>query len=92
MMTIHNYMLKIDKFENFQNGNEENPLAKFYNKIENIKNESEIIDIYDEMYALYEQRLSETLKTDENISSLFDQYSKGIVELQRNGMFEDKEL
>ena len=78
-------------FENFQNGKEENPLAKFYNKIENIKNESDIIDIYDEMYALYEQRLSETLKTDENISSLFDQYSKGIVELQRNGMFADKE-
>ncbi len=76
-------------YEKFNDNNEDNILLKFYDKIENIANESDIIAIYNEMYELYEQRLESNLKTDENISTLFNRYSKEIIELQKNALFDE---
>lgn len=78
-------------YEKFRNDDEDNILSEFYNRIENITNESDIIAVYDEIYCLYEQKLESSLKTDENIAILFDRYSKEIVELQKNALFNEKD-
>ena len=77
-------------FENFNNGTD-NILLDFYKLIENVTNESDIVNIYNKIYELYADKLESTLKTDENIAFLFERYSKEIVELQRNALFDDKE-
>ena len=77
-------------FENFNNGTD-NILLDFYKLIESATNESDIVNIYNKIYELYADKLESTLKTDENIAFLFERYSKEIVELQRNALFDDKE-
>ena len=77
-------------FENFNNGTD-NILLDFYKMIESATNESDIVNIYNKIYELYADKLESTLKTDENIAFLFERYSKEIVELQRNALFDDKE-
>ena len=49
------------------------------------------MNIYNKIYELYADKLESTLKTDENIAFLFERYSKEIVELQKNALFDDKE-
>ena len=77
-------------FENFNNG-KDNILLDFYKLIESATNENDIVNIYNKIYELYADKLESTLKTDENIAFLFERYSKEIVELQRNALFDDKE-
>ena len=77
-------------FENFNNETD-NILLDFYKLIESATNESDIVNIYNKIYELYADKLESTLKTDENIAFLFERYSKEIVELQRNALFDDKE-
>lgn len=78
-------------YENFNNGNADNVLLKFHRLIKSATNENDIISIYNEIYELYAQKLENNLKTDENIDYLLNRYSKEIVELQRNGLFNEKE-
>ena len=77
-------------FENFNNGTD-NIFLDFYKMIESATNESDIVNIYNKIYELYADKLESTLKTDENIAFLFERYSKEIVELQKNALFDDKE-
>lgn len=74
-------------FENFQDSDNGNILIEFYNKIEMANNEQEIIEIYDEIYQLYAQKLERTLKTDENLAIFFDGYSEEIAMLQKIALF-----
>lgn len=74
-------------FINFQDADSSNILLEFYNKIERASNEQEIIELYDEIYQLYVQKLERTLKTDENLADLFDSYSNEIVRLQKVALF-----
>ena len=77
-------------FINFQDADSGNILLEFYNKIESANDEQEIIEIYDEIYQLYAQKLERTLKTDENIAYLFVAYGNEIVRLQKIALFDKK--
>ena len=77
-------------FRNFQDADSCNILLEFYNKIESANDEKEIIEIYDEIYQLYAQKLKRTLKTDENIAYLFVAYGNEIVRLQKIALFDKK--
>ena len=77
-------------FENFQDADNGNILLEFYNKIEMANTEQEVIEIYNEIYQLYAQKLERTLKTDENLALLFDSYSEEIAMLQKLALFNKK--
>ena len=81
-------------YENFQDNNplnsKDNILLKFHKQIEEATTDEDFINIYNSIYELYAQKLEDTLKINENIESDFDRYSKEIVELQKNGLFDEK--
>lgn len=81
-------------YENFQDNNplssKDNILLKFHKQIEEASTDENFINIYNSIYELYAQKLESTLKINENIESEFDRYSKEIVELQKNGLFDEK--
>lgn len=81
-------------YENFQDNNplssKDNILLKFHKQIEEASTDEDFINIYNSIYELYAQKLESTLKINENIASEFDRYSKEIVELQKNGLFDEK--
>lgn len=81
-------------YENFQGENElnnyDNILLKIHKQIETTKTDEDVINMYNQIYELYINKIETTLKTDENIENLFDVYSKEIVELQKNGLFNEK--
>ena len=55
---------------------EENLISQFHKKIQNIRNEDDIILIYNQIYDLYDKKIEENMKIDENIDYLFRRYSK----------------
>ena len=81
-------------YENFQDNDslnsKDNILLKFHKQIEEATTDENFINIYNSIYELYAQKLEDTLKINENIESDFDRYSKEIVELQKNGLFDEK--
>lgn len=81
-------------YENFQDDNalntEDNILLKFHKQIEEATTDEDFINIYNSIYELYNQKLEDTLKINENIQSEFNRYSKEIVELQKNGLFDEE--
>jgi len=77
-------------YEQFNNG-QENILVDITSQIENATTDEDIINIYNIIYQLYAKKMEDTLRTDENIENLFDRYSKEIVELQENGLFNKHE-
>jgi hypothetical protein len=76
-------------YEQFNNG-QENILLDITGQIENATTDEEIKKVYNNIYQLYEKKMEDTLRTDENISHYFDRYSKDIVKLQENGIFNEK--
>lgn len=81
-------------YENFQDNDllnsKDNILLKFYKQIEEATADEDFITIYNSIYELYGQKLEDTLKINENIERYFEGYSKEIVELQKNGLFNEK--
>lgn len=75
-------------FENF-NGNADNVLAKFYERIEHSSTDEEFISIYNDIYELYATKLETTLKTSENIDILFKRYKTELIQLQENALFNE---
>ena len=76
-------------YEQFNNG-QENILIDITRQIENAATDEDILKVYNTIYQLYARKMEDTLKTDENIELLFDRYSKDIVKLQKNGLFNEK--
>lgn len=68
-------------------GEGNNILVEFADKIEKATEEKDFINIYNDIYSLYAQKLESNLKTDENIDSLFSRYKNEIIELQKNALF-----
>lgn len=81
-------------YENFQDNDllnsKDNILLKFYKQIEEATADEDFITIYNSIYELYGQKLEDTLKINKNIERYFEGYSKEIVELQKNGLFNEK--
>jgi hypothetical protein len=79
-------------YEKFQDNNlldtDNNILLDFHKQIEKATTDEEIIDIYDNIYELYNKKIDGNLKINENCESEFNRYSKEIVELQKNGLFD----
>lgn len=79
-------------YKNFQNSSpfyiDDNILFRFYRRIENATTDEEFINIYNDIYELYAQKLKDTLKINENLETKLDRYSKEIVVLQENGPFD----
>lgn len=73
-------------FKNFEKPYN-NILADFSDRIEKATEETDFINIYNDIYSLYAQKLKDNLKTDENIDTLFKRYKKEIIELQKNALF-----
>lgn len=76
-------------YEQFNNG-QKNILIDITNQIENATTDEDIKKVYNTIYQLYAKEMEDTLRTDENIELLFDRYSKKIVKLQENGLFNEK--
>ena len=74
-------------YQDFQK-TDNNLLVKFYNRIEQASTEDEFINIYNDMYELYVQRLEDTLRTNENIDFLFSEYKTELIQLQENALFD----
>lgn len=73
-------------FKNFEE-TDNNILEDFSDRIEKASEETDFINIYNDIYSLYAQKLEDNLKTDENIDTLFKRYKKEIIELQKNALF-----
>lgn len=71
----------------FKKNEQDNILQDISAKIKSASTEQEIVQVYREIYKIYEQKLKITLKTDENLDSKFEKYASQIVELQKNGIF-----
>lgn len=85
------YNLLYEKFQDNDGENsKENILLKFHKQIEEATTDEDFINIYNSIYGLYAKKLEDTLKINENIESKFIKYSKEIVELQKNGLFDEK--
>lgn len=84
------YNLLYEKFQDNVFNKKDNILLKFYKQIEKATTEEELINVYNSIYELYIQKLENTLKINQNIESDLDKSSKEIVELQENGLFDDK--
>lgn len=76
--------------DDYLNNNSENILLKFHKQIENAETNEDFISIYNSIYDLYAKKLEDTLNVNENIESEFNRYSMEIVELQRNGLFDER--
>ena len=84
------YNLLYEKFQDNVFNQKDNILLKFHKQIEKATTEEELINVYNSIYELYIQKLENTLKINQNIESDLDKSSKEIVELQENGLFDDK--
>lgn len=73
-------------FINFEDTNN-NIVANFSDRIEKATEEADFINIFNDIYNLYAQKLEDNLRTDENIDTLFKSYKKEIIELQKNALF-----
>ena len=93
-------------FEQYQNENissltdskNGNKLLELFNKIDRLEDnlqdentQNEILDIYDEIYGLYNQKMNEQLVTDENVALYFERIASGIVNLEENGLFNSED-
>lgn len=82
------YKLMFTQYANEEN-EKSNDLIRIVEKIEKANNNEEFKLIYEDIYELYSQKLENTLNVEENIELEFREYSKEIVELQKNGLFDE---
>lgn len=71
------------------NTNGNNELAKLYEMIENIDetNTDSIEQVYNYIYSIYQNKMDDVLKTDENSSTGFKRCYSDIIELQELALF-----
>jgi hypothetical protein len=73
-------------FKEFE-GEDSNILIELSSRIEKATDKTDFINIYNDIYSLYAEKLENTLKMDENIDTLFSKYKNEIISLQKNALF-----